>query len=391
MKRAGYLMPLIADPDNLRLAFWKAQRGKTARPSVQAYRACLDANLLALREQLLSGQVEVGDYHYFKIFDPKERLICSAAFSERVLHHALMNVCHPYFERVQLYDSYASRKGKGTYAALDRAARFTRKYPWFLKLDVRKYFDSLSHEVIKGQLLRLFKDQTLLNIFGQIVDRYRSAPGRGMPIGNLTSQYIANHYLSVADHYGQEVLNAPAYVRYMDDMVIWHSDKDKLHQIGQQFEQYVREKLQLTLKPHSLNRSSQGLPFLGYLVYPDRIWLAHRSRIRFSRQLKTYTTNYEAGIWSEQTLHRHLLPLISFADKADSLGFRRRVLGAMGEASNRVLRGGSWNNNAQNVRVANRNNNTPSNRNNNIGFRVVSQLTNQDGGPLAEQPLVPPG
>jgi RNA-directed DNA polymerase len=331
MKRVGYLMAPIADPDNLRLAFWKAQRGKAARSSVQAYRAHLDTNLHALREQLLSGQVQVGDYHYFRIYDPKERLICSAAFSERVLHHALMNVCHPYFERVQIYDSYASRSGKGTYAALDRASQFTRQYRWFLKLDVRKYFNSLAHEVILSQLGHLFKDPTLLNIFHQIIASYQSEPGFGMPIGNLTSQYIANHYLVCSDHYVQEVLKAPAYVRYMDDMVIWHHDKQALQRIGQAFEAYLNQQLRLILKPHSINQSQHGLPFLGYLVYPNRIWLAHRSRIRFSRKLAASLTNYETGIWSEQMLHRHLLPLISFTDKAQALGFRRRVLVARGE------------------------------------------------------------
>jgi RNA-directed DNA polymerase len=340
MKRVGYLMPLIADPDNLRLAFWKAQRGKAVRPSIQAYRAHLDANLLALREQLLSGIVKVGDYHYFRIYDPKERLICSATFGERVLHHALMNVCQPHFERVQIYDSYASRTGKGTYAAIERAAQFAQKYPWFLKLDVRKYFDSLSHEVIRQQLGRLFKDPTLLSIFEQIVRSYRAEVGCGMPIGNLTSQYVANHYLVSADHYVQEVLKAPAYVRYMDDMVIWHTDKKALHRIDQQFEAYIGHTLRLNLKPHSPNQSRQGLSFLGYLIYPTRIWLNHRSRVRFSRKLKVSLTNYEAGIWSEQTLHRHLLPLVSFTEKAQALGFRRKVLEAMGEQDEpRVARG----------------------------------------------------
>lgn len=134
--------------------------------------------------------VSVGDYHYFKVFDPKERSICAAAFNERVLHHALMNVCHPIFERAQIFDSYASRIGKGTYAALDRASHFTKRYKWFLKLDFKKYFDSIQHGVVKSQLQRLFKDQELLNIFNSIIDTYEVAPSQGVPIGNLTSQYL---------------------------------------------------------------------------------------------------------------------------------------------------------------------------------------------------------
>lgn len=117
MKREGYLIERIADPDNLRLAFWKARRGKSHQADVEQYRRRLDGNLAELRRELLAGDVPVGDYRYFRIYDPKERMICAAAFRERVLHHAVMNVCHPVFERFQTDDSYATRIGKGQYAA----------------------------------------------------------------------------------------------------------------------------------------------------------------------------------------------------------------------------------------------------------------------------------
>lgn len=158
MKREGYLMERIADPDNLRLAFWKAKRGKSAKLEVMAYQKNLDKNLLFLRNELIAGEVTVGNYHYFKVYDPKERQICAAAFSERVLHHALMHVCHDNFEKYQIYDSYASRLGKGTFAALERATLFQKQYPWFLKLDVRKYFDSIDHSILKNLLRKRFKD-----------------------------------------------------------------------------------------------------------------------------------------------------------------------------------------------------------------------------------------
>ena len=166
-KKASNLLAAIADPDNLRLAFWKARKGKSYSEEVEAYRQNLDANLMDLRRQILRGSVEVGDYRYFKIFEPKERQICASAFREQVLHHALMNICHPYFERVLISDSYASRKGKGTHRAVERAQYFSRKNRYFLKLDVRKFFESIHHDVLKTQLSRLFKDTMLLNIFDQ--------------------------------------------------------------------------------------------------------------------------------------------------------------------------------------------------------------------------------
>lgn len=128
MKRVGNLLEKVADLENLYLAFWKAGKGKRYAKDVIEFQKDLNCNLQKLKEQILSVNVEVGKYHYFTIYDPKERLICAAEFSERVLHHALMNICHPYFEKHQIYDSYASRIGKGAHAALERAKRYSKNY-----------------------------------------------------------------------------------------------------------------------------------------------------------------------------------------------------------------------------------------------------------------------
>lgn len=329
MKRAGYLYEKIADMDNLRLAYCKAKRGKSGKPDVLDFEAQLDFNLLRLREQLLSGNVAVGNYHYFKVFDPKERQICAAVFSERVLHHALMNVCHPFFERVQIYDSYASRIGKGTYKAINRAKAFCQQYEWYLKLDVRKYFDSVSHQVLKGQLFRLFKDPHLLEVLFRIIDTYEVTPEKGLPIGNLTSQYFANHYLTAVDHYAKEQLKAPAYVRYMDDVVIWHNDKTELLEIGKKFENFINNTLRLNLKPFCFNGSAKGLPFLGYILFSNRILLSQRSRSRFYQKLKQYERNYQQQYWNERDYQRCLIPLLAFTEQADARAFRRQVLRAV--------------------------------------------------------------
>ena len=236
-----------------------------------------------------------------------------------------MNVCHPYFERQQIFDSYASRKQKGTYAALARAAGFNRKFTWFLQLDVRKYFDSIHHGVMRSQLCRLFKDPQLLRIFDRILDSYAVHPGRGVPIGNLTSQYFANHYLSPADHYIRENLRIPAYVRYMDDMVLWHHDKAALLEAGHQLQAFICDRLQQELKPFCLNENKQGLPFLGYLLYPDTIRLARRSRQRYIRKIRQYENWLAAGIWSDKQYQNHALPLTAFTQHADAKAFRLKV------------------------------------------------------------------
>ncbi len=236
MKRENNLIEKIADPENLRLAFWKARKAKDGKMEVSEFRAKFDENLLQLRNELLSGKVHVGNYHYFTIFDPKEQQICAASFNQRVLHHALMHTCHANFEKFQIDGSYASRLGKGTYAGIEQARKYQQKYRWFLKLDVRKYFGSIDHDVLKTLLSRRFKDNVLLQVFSSIIDSYHTTEGKGLPIGNLSSQYFANHYLALADHYIKEKLQAPAYIRYMDDMVIWANDKDLLLQIGNDFQ-----------------------------------------------------------------------------------------------------------------------------------------------------------
>jgi hypothetical protein len=237
-----------------------------------------------------------------------------------------MNICHPFFEKVQIFDSYASRIGKGTYAALERAKCFDKQYKWFLKLDFRKYFDSLDHSVIKNQLPELFKDRRLLEIFESIIDSYCANANKGVPIGNLTSQYIANHYLAPFDHYAKEVLRIRAYVRYMDDIVLWHDSKESLIKAGLRLKQFSENELNLILKPFCLNQNSHGLAFLGYLVYPDKTRLAHRSRIRFIKKLRLYEGNLIAGVWTQKEYQNHVLPLIAFTEHADAKEFRKRII-----------------------------------------------------------------
>jgi len=329
MKRPGFLIEPIADMANLELAYYKARRGKIAKAQVLAFGNHLRGNLKVLQAQILSGEIEIGGYNYFTVYDPKKRQICAAPFAQRVLHHALMNVCHPFFERQQIHDSYASRIGKGTYAALKRAAAFNSRYTWFLKLDVRKYFGTIHHGELRSQLCGMFKDPHLLRIFDRIIDSYCVEPDRGVPIGNLTSQYFANHYLSAADHFAKENLRLPAYVRYMDDMVLWHDDKAALLEAGLRFQDFIRERLKQELKPFCLNNNTAGLPFLGYLLYPDTIRLAHRSRQRYIQKIKTYQAALDSGLWTQHEFQNHAMPLTAFTQHADAKAFRQKVHAAL--------------------------------------------------------------
>ena len=325
MKRVGNLMPAIAEMDNLMLAFCKARRGKQCKRDVVDYSLNITENLQSLRERIINGTLRVGNYHYFEIFDPKKRTICAASFEERIVHHAVMNVCKERFERHLIFDTYATREGKGVYAAIDRARGAMLKYRYVAKLDVRKYFDSINHDVLKNKLARLFKDRALLQLFGRIIDSYEVTPNVGIPIGNLTSQYFANYYLSALDHYIKEVLRVPVYVRYMDDMLLFADDRSELRAIVSNVEAYLAENLYLSLKPAQIGGVNGGVSFLGYRLLPYRLLLNRRSKLRLVKKFYSYNSMLESGRWNENTYLQHIQPLFAFADKAQTLSLRRRL------------------------------------------------------------------
>jgi RNA-directed DNA polymerase len=326
MKREGNLFELIIEPENLRLAFWKAKKGKQNRREVIEYEYNLEKNLFFLREQLQEGTIKIGEYHYFKIYDPKERLICAASFQERVLHQAIMNICDDNFEKYQIYESYATRKGKGTHAAINIAKVNSRSNICYLKLDIHKYFDSIDHAILKKLLRRRFKDGHLIHLFDMIINSYDSEEGKGLPIGNLTSQYFANYYLAYFDHYVKEGLKIKDYVRYMDDMVIWDNDKSKLKEYMRIIKNYLKEELDLELNKPSINYTAVGLPFLGYRIYDKKMKLNNRSKKRFIRKLKLYTKKLEENEWSEKEYQIHLLPLLDFVQKAETRNLRNNII-----------------------------------------------------------------
>ena len=382
MKRKGYIIDQIADSDNLRLAFWKAQIGKSAKKDIISFRSQLDVNLLQIRNQLLDGSFRFGNYHYFTIYDPKERVICAAEFSERVVHHAIMNICHEDFENRQIPYSYACRKGKGTFAAIKQASLYQKKYKWYLKLDICKYFYHIDHAVLFSQLKGIWKDKQFINFLWQIIDSYHASDEKGLPIGNLTSQYFANHYLSFSDKYIIEQLRLPACVRYMDDILLWANSRDELIEKGNKLDIFIQDNLLLTLKPFILNKTEHGLPALGFLIYPDELRLNSRSKTRFCTKLKQYNKLFENNELSEKKFSQNVLSLYGFISHAKHKGFARSIInslksGSGAEGSNRVNRGGSWNNNARNTRVSNRNNDNPGNRNNNLGFRLARSSKQQ--------------
>ena len=326
MKRVGFLIEKIADKDNLLLAYYKAKRGKQYKKEVISFGDSLDYNLNKMQREIIDGNVSVGKYHSFVITDPKKRNIYAASFDERVLHHAIMNVCHEYFERTMIYDTYATRIDKGVYKALDKAKAASRKYKYVAKLDFRKYFDTISHHILKEKLLRIFKDKKLLDILSQVIDTYSVKEGKGIPIGNLTSQYFANYYLSSLDHYVKEELKVPIYIRYMDDILLFENDREILKNCVDLVMKYSTGKLELSLKTPVIKFTKDTVSFLGYKIGGDIVLLNSRSRNRFCKKIFIYD-NYLSGCkWNEKEYQQHILPLMAFVRYAYSKQMRRRIL-----------------------------------------------------------------
>jgi len=224
--------------------------------------------------QLRAGTFPLGRFHQFVIHDPKERVITAPCFPERVAHHAILAVCGPVLDRWLIPDTFACRAGKGRVAAVARTAEFARRFPYFLKLDIRKYFDSIPHERLLTRLARRIKDRRALDLFARVVGSFRGELGRGLPIGSLTSQHLANFYLGWFDREVKEQWRVPGYVRYMDDMGLLSTDRDELRRAEGKAAVWLREELGLEVKPTPYrNRTAAGMDFLGCRVFPDHVTL----------------------------------------------------------------------------------------------------------------------
>lgn len=315
-------MPLIASLENLHEAFLRTMRGKEGKQTLMRFREHLSENLARMQQELLDGSFQFGRYNFFEIVDQKRRTICAASLPENIAFQAMMRICHPVFDNFQLNSSFASRPGKGTHKALAYAQRCAGRYQWFAKLDVCKFFYNIHHEVMIRQLCRLFKDPVLLMHFQHIVDSYEASPGRGLPIGNLTSQYFANHYLAVADHWAKEHLHVADMVRYMDDIVLFSNSHSKLMEQVDSLTRYIGDELRLELHAPIVNRTKFGIPFLGYVTYRDVLRLTERSQRRYRIKMHELAKGLNAGVISDEEYVQRAQCMVSFINKADSSGYR---------------------------------------------------------------------
>ncbi len=313
MKTFHNLYSKIASFDNLLLAAKNAQKGKRYQRSVATFNLHLEEELLRLREELLSKCYRPGAYRSFMIYDPKERMISAAPYCDRVVHHALMNVTAPIFERTFISDTYANRKGKGVHAAILRYHEYARRFPYVLKCDIRKFFPSIDHELLKQELRWKVACPDTLWLIDTIIDNSNPQeehiiyyPGddlftpyqrrRGLPIGNLTSQWWGNIYLNRMDHFIKEELRVPGYIRYVDDFVLFGENPRQLHAWKSAISEYLNG-LRLNLHPHKsqVYQVEKGVPFLGFKVFPEYRVVRKEKTRRYARYLRKQMSMRKQG------------------------------------------------------------------------------------------------
>ena len=346
MKTHKNLYPQITEFHNLYRAFQKASRGKRSHPDVAAFEYDVEKNLLALRDELQTETYRPGGYYHFRIYDPKPRVISAAPFRDRVVHHALCNVIEPLFEKRFVDDSYACRKKKGTHKALDRATQYARHFQYVLKVDVEHFFPTIDHEILRAQFRRVVADKPTLALMDAILDGGAHVPHeefpphlfpnddlfallrpRGLPIGNLTSQFWANVYLNPLDHYIKRELKCGGYVRYVDDLLLFDDDKTKLHEWRHALAAFAaRLRLTLHAKQAVVFPVRVGIPFLGFRVYPEHRRLKRRNGIAFQRKFKWLCEQMAYGEIELEQLAASVNGWIAHAQHGDTYGLRRALL-----------------------------------------------------------------
>lgn len=345
MKTCKNLYPQITGFANLDLAWHKARRGKRGKEAAARFEENAEGEMFQLQRELESHTYRPGPYRTFIVYDPKQRKISAAPFRDRVVHHALCNVIEPIYERKFIYDSYANRVGKGTHRALDRAQSFTRRYRYVFKADVETFFPAIDHNILKDILWRHIACVDTRWLMAQIIDsgrgiladqyRQRWFPGddllaatrpRGLPIGNQTSQFWANVYLNPLDHFVKRELKCRAYVRYVDDFLLFADDKQTLRAWRNAVEAFLSS-LRLTIHPDKsvVFPVTNGLPFLGFQVFPDHRRLLKGNVRAFLRRFSRQRRDLRRGDLRLDDIKPSLAAWNAHADHGDTWRLRMRL------------------------------------------------------------------
>lgn len=372
MKTHKNLFTQVCSFQNLLSAYKKAKIGARKNDEFYDFYLDLENKLLELSEQLQTQTYQPEKYRYFEIYEPKQRTISVASFTDRIVHHAIVNILEPIYEKLFIYHSYATRKNKGTHKAVFTAQNFLQKNNWFLKTDIQKYFDNINHQILFEIISRKISDKKLLHLIEKIINNskghavstaqelqlqlYRKvtatsvAPfcfsniaqmsatkvavtNSGLPIGNLTSQFFANVYLNELDYFVKHNLKQKFFIRYMDDFVIFNNNnKQILKNILPEIENFLAEKLNLKLKPKSvvINQHTNGLSFLGTRIFRSTIRIKPENLKRIAKNLNKKIYLFHKNKLSEDKLSETCNCYKSFFENYNTNSIKRIIFANKG-------------------------------------------------------------
>lgn len=323
----------ICDFDNLFRAWLNAKKGKTKRRYVKRFQKNLKQNLAKLQEELKNQTYQPNELKTFILRDPKTRKISKSAFRDRVIHHAVCNLIGPMFEKNFIYDCHANIIGKGALKALERFDKFKRKVSrnntrecYILKADIKHYFEEIDHqtlvEIIKGKI----KDERVIWLIKKILSVNNKT--KGMPLGNLTSQFFANLYLNELDIFVKHKLRAKYYIRYVDDFVILHESKEQLEKWKIEINKFLKEKLKIELHPSKSNvlRLNSGINFLGFRVFFHHKLVRKSNLKNFERKFNNLKILFDEGIISREKALEFLEGWLAYCSHANTHKYRKHLL-----------------------------------------------------------------
>lgn len=338
----GAMFDAVTAWDNLWLAYGKAASGKRRRGSAAAFEHQVADRLIALQAELRTKAYRPGPYCHFFIHEPKRRKISAAPFRDRVVHHALCNLIEPVFDARFITHSYANRIGKGTHHALDRLQDLARRYRYVLRADVVQHFPSIDHAILSAKLARVIRDADVLWLAevilasgaGVLAQEYRmryfadddllaGCRPRGLPIGNLTSQFWSNVYLNDFDWFVARELGCGAYLRYVDDFALFSDSKTRLYAWKEAvIARLAQERLTIHEAATQVLPTHCGIPWLGFVVHPTHRLLKRRNAVNFTHRLELSLDDYQAGQISFAQLNARVKGWVNHVRYADTWGLR---------------------------------------------------------------------
>jgi RNA-directed DNA polymerase len=333
------LFSKLVNIENLFFAWEGFKKDKKKKEDVLEFEKIMETEIFKLHRELISCTYRHSGYVGFYISDPKRRHIHKAIVRDRVLHHAVMNILYPLYDKIFIHNSFSCRIGKGTHKGVDamrsmllKASNNNTKNVFILKCDIQKFFDSVDHKILIQILHERIKDEKLMNLLIEVVDSFDGSQSnlferKGLPIGNLTSQLFANVYMDKFDQYVKHILKVKYYARYTDDFVVISDSKDYLLSLITEISLFLNHELKLTIHPKKIEirKYSQGVDFLGYIVFPYYTKVRKRTLKRVRRKLDIKMKLYRADQVDKTKLDATLMSYLGVLSHANTFRFSEQI------------------------------------------------------------------